>query len=71
MGRETIRMDIRSLKYFTSIVNEGGYSEAARKLYVSQPNLSKTVKNMEQKLDTKLFYMEGNRAKLTEAGKKM
>lgn len=64
-------MDIKQLRYFTSIVDEGGYSEAARKLYVSQPNLSKTVKNLEETLETKLFYMDGNRAKLTEAGKNL
>lgn len=64
-------MDIRSLKYFVGIVNEGSYSEAARKLYVSQPNLSKTVKNLERKLETKLFYMEGNRTRLTEQGRQL
>lgn len=64
-------MDIKQLRYFTSIVEEGGYSKAARKLYVSQPNLSKTVKNLEESLDTKLFYMDGNHAKLTAAGKNL
>lgn len=64
-------MDIKHLKYFVHIVDAGGFSEAARKLYVSQPNLSKAVRNLEEHLDTKLFYMEGNRAKLTEEGKNL
>ena len=64
-------LDIKKLRYFTKIVEAGGFSEAARKLYVSQPNLSKTVKNLEEHLETKLFYMDGNRAKLTEDGKNL
>lgn len=64
-------MDIKQLKYFVEIVKAGGYSEAAKKLYVSQPNLSKSIKNLEQELNLKLFYLEGNRARLTESGENL
>ncbi|HYE83165.1 MAG TPA: LysR family transcriptional regulator [Clostridia bacterium] len=64
-------MDIKQLRYFVEIVKVGGYSEAAKKLYVSQPNLSKSIKNLEQELGQKLFYMEGNRARLTESGENL
>lgn len=64
-------MDIKQLRYLVEIVKGGGYSEAAKKLYVSQPNLSKSIKNLEQELGQKLFYMEGNRARLTESGENL
>jgi len=64
-------MDVKQLRYFTSVVDEGGFSEAAQKFAVTQPNISKAVKNLEEYLGIKLFYMEGNRARLTDEGEKL
>lgn len=64
-------MDVKQLRYFTSVVDEGGFLEAANKFEVTQPNISKAVKNLEEFVGTKLFYMEGNRARLTEEGVRM
>ena len=44
-------MDIKQLNYFIQIAVDESYSIASKKLYVSQPALSKVVKN----LDTVLF----------------
>lgn len=64
-------MDIKQFKYLVAIANEGSYSRAAKKLQVSQPNLSKSMKNLENELEKKLLYIEKNRVKLTDAGKRL
>ena len=40
-------MDIKHLHYFISIVDHGGYSNAARSLFITQPTLSQTIKKLE------------------------
>lgn len=60
-------MNITHLKYFVMVAEEQSFTKAARKLYISQQALSKTVSNLEQHYDTILF----NRSiplTLTEAG---
>ena len=48
-------MDIKHLQYFVSIVDHGGYSPAARSLFITQPTLSQTIKKLESELHTPLF----------------
>lgn len=61
-------MDIKQLTYFIQIATDQSYSVAAKKLYISQPALSKVVKNLEQELGVKLFYFSGRKTKLTDDG---
>ena len=42
-------MELRQLSYFTTIVNEGNISQAAKKLNISQPPLSHQMKLLEEK----------------------
>lgn len=53
-------MDLRILRYFVTVANEGTISQAARVLHVSQPTLSKQLMELEEELDLTLF-MRGNR----------
>ncbi len=62
-------MDIKQLNYFIQIAVDESYSIASKKLYVSQPALSKVVKNLEQELNTKLFYSSERKTKLTDEGR--
>lgn len=48
-------MDIRSLRYFTEIVSKGSVTEAAEALSLSQPALSRQMKELEDELGKKLF----------------
>lgn len=48
-------MDIRQLRYFLAIVEEGSFSRAALRVKVAQPALSLHVRNMEESLGTKLL----------------
>lgn len=56
------------MKYIYAIYEERSFSKAARKLYVSQPWLSATVKKVEQELQTPLFNRNTNPITLTDAG---
>lgn len=61
-------MDLRQLRYFLTIAEEGGISSAARRLHMAQPPLSQQLKQLEQELHVQLVE-RGNRAiRLTDAG---
>ena len=62
-------MDIMKLRYFTTAAECGSFSETARRLYTSQPNISKQISSMEAELGTKLFRRDSHRIRLTRAGR--
>lgn len=62
-------MDMTKLRYFVEAASCGSFTEAARRLYTSQPNISKQISSMETELDAKLFFRDGRSVRLTEAGK--
>lgn len=64
-------MDIRQLRYFIAIVEEGTISAAAKRLHLSQPPLSQQLKAMEEELNSALMERDGKYLKLTAAGKKL
>ncbi|OWR32493.1 LysR family transcriptional regulator [Saccharibacillus sp. O23] len=61
-------MDIRRLKYFLAIAEEGQITSAARKLQMSQPPLSQQLKLLEDELGVKLVERGPRSIRLTEAG---
>ncbi|GAA0076479.1 LysR family transcriptional regulator [Clostridium sp. CTA-5] len=61
-------MDIRQLKYFLTIAEEGHITSAAKKLNISQPPLSKQLKLLEEELGVVLFNRTSRSLELTEAG---
>lgn len=61
-------MDIRQLRYFTAIVEEGTLTGAAKRLNMTQPPLTAQLKLLEEELRCPLFTREGRRLHLTEAG---
>ncbi|NMM63961.1 LysR family transcriptional regulator [Clostridium sp. P21] len=62
-------MDIRQLKYFIAIAEEGQITGAARKLNIAQPPLSYHLKLLEDELGVKLVERGSRKIKLTDAGK--
>ena len=58
----------RKVQYFITVVEEKSFSKAAKKLFLSQPNLSKQVKLLEEDLGVKLLNREGYRPVLTPVG---
>ncbi len=62
-------MDLRRLRYFVAVADHGGFTAAARELFVSQPALSLAVKELEAELGARLFDRLGRRTVLTAAGR--
>lgn len=61
-------MNIKQLRYFYEIANEGQITRAATKLHISQPPLSQSLKALEEDLEVVLFERNGRRMNLTEPG---
>ena len=62
-------MELRHLKYFVAVAENLNFSRAATQLYISQPALSRQIKNLEDELSVILFIRQSDGLKLTEAGK--
>lgn len=61
-------MEFKELEYIIAINKYKNITKAAESLFISQPSLSKYLKNLEQKLGVKLFNRLGNSFTLTFAG---
>ncbi|VBB08646.1 transcription regulator hth lysr [Lucifera butyrica] len=64
-------MDIRDMRYFYAIAEEGNISNASKRLNIAQPALSRQMKQLEDNLGVQLFERGSRRIKLTEAGQLM
>lgn len=62
-------MDTASLTAFLAVVDTGSFSEAAAKLFLTQPAISKRIATMEEQLGTPVFHRAGRQVMLNEAGK--
>ena len=61
-------MELRFLNYFLTVVREGNFSRAAEKLHLSQPTLSRQIKDMEEEYGKMLLIREPRRILLTDDG---
>ncbi|PFH87785.1 LysR family transcriptional regulator [Bacillus sp. AFS088145] len=64
-------MDIRQLKYFVTIAEEGNITTAAKKLNIAQPPLSRQLKQMEEELGVILFDRDNKSLNLTLEGERL
>jgi len=63
-------MELRHLRYFVAIAETGSLTVAAeRKLYTSQPSLSRQIKDLEDQVGTPLLSRSSRGVVLTEAGR--
>lgn len=62
-------MEIRVLRYFIAVANEENISAAAKQLHLSQPTLSRQLKDLEMELGTALFERGNRKIILTDEGK--
>ncbi|MDE6274400.1 MAG: LysR family transcriptional regulator, partial [Clostridiales bacterium] len=62
-------MELRELKYFLAVAREESISKAAEALYVTQPNLSRQMQNLEKEIGQQLFIRGSRKIALTEAGR--
>ena len=61
-------MDIRTLRYFVEVVRQQSFTRAAEKLYVTQPTISKMLKNLEDELNCTLLIRDGRKLLMTDTG---
>jgi LysR family transcriptional regulator, low CO2-responsive transcriptional regulator len=63
------RITLQKLEVFELVVELGGVSRAADRLFVAQPVVTAHIRSLEERLGTDLFYREGGRMHLTEGGR--
>jgi LysR family nitrogen assimilation transcriptional regulator len=61
-------MELRQLRYFLAIVDNGSLSKAAARLYVAQSALSHQIAKLEGELGTTLLYRSSKGVRITESG---
>ncbi|KAF0845075.1 LysR family transcriptional regulator [Nocardia caishijiensis] len=62
-------MELRQLRYFVTVVDEGGFTRAAQRLHLSQPGLSAQVKQLERELGQRLLERGARAVTPTEVGR--
>ena len=63
-------INLNSLRVFLCVATSNSFLEASKKLYISQPAISKWIKTLEDELHTNLFYRGNKGIRLTPEGEK-
>lgn len=64
-------MEIRNLKSFKSIIEEGSFLKAAKKLHYTQSTITSHIQQLEEELHVKLFEKIGRKMNISPFGKKL
>ena len=64
-------MDLMDLRYFVEMASAGSLSQAAGRLSISQPTLSRCLSKLERELRSELFYRHGRGVRPTDAGQRL
>jgi len=67
--RQLYGMDIRSLNVFIEVVRQGGFTAASRRLFLTQPSISRIIKQIEEEVGQRLILRDRRQIALTDAGK--
>ncbi|HEY0294554.1 MAG TPA: LysR substrate-binding domain-containing protein [Bordetella sp.] len=62
-------MDVRALRYFVETVRCANFTQAARKLFVTQSTISKMIRQLETETGAQLLIRDGHTARPTDAGR--
>lgn len=68
MINKSYQIELRHFVYFLTVAEELHFRKAAEKLFITQPGLSKQIKQMEQELGVALFTRDNKKVRLTAAG---
>jgi DNA-binding transcriptional LysR family regulator len=61
-------MELRHLRYFVAVAEELSFTKAAERLHLTQPSLTRQIKDLEAEIGVRLFDRFGNRISLTREG---
>ncbi|MFI6866288.1 LysR family transcriptional regulator [Nocardia sp. NPDC050406] len=61
-------LELRHLRAYLALCDEGNYTRAAQRLHVTQPSLTRTIQQLERILDTRLVERTSRRFDLTDDG---
>ncbi|MEF2790481.1 LysR family transcriptional regulator [Parasutterella excrementihominis] len=61
-------MDLRSLRFFLAVAENNSVQKAAESLHLTQPNISRTLKALEEELNAQLFVRTARGVEITEEG---
>ncbi len=61
-------VDTRVLRHFVAVADQLSFTQAAKELFVSQPSLSRQIRQLENDLGTSLFERTGRQIRLTDTG---
>src|SRR5205085_2835890 len=61
-------LDLRKVRYFVAVAEQGSFGRAAETLHIAQPVLSRQIRALEQELKVRLFERDTRGTRLTVAG---